>query len=62
MHLSTGQIIFALLTLTSFAVVLFFSYRRDSFIHKIHYKGAWKVLVAIIAVFLLYYILVHVLN
>ena len=36
---STGQMIFALLFATAFAVVIFLSYKKDKKLHSKNYKG-----------------------
>lgn len=51
--LTTGKLIFALSFLVVFVIAMFWSYKKDSFIDKIHFKGASKVLVITILVILL---------
>jgi hypothetical protein len=51
--LTTGKLIFALGFLVVFVIAMFWSYRKDSFIDKIHFKGASKILVITILVILL---------
>ncbi|HEX9981035.1 MAG TPA: hypothetical protein VGB50_10785 [Flavobacterium sp.] len=43
---STGQTVFAVLFLIAFIIVSIFVYRRDKSLHKEHYKGTHKVLIA----------------
>ncbi|MDF2452440.1 MAG: hypothetical protein K0S26_1944 [Bacteroidota bacterium] len=51
--LTTGKIIFALGFFVVFVIAMFWSYRKDSFIDKIHFKGASRILVITILVILL---------
>jgi hypothetical protein len=43
-----GQWIFAAFFLVSFIIVMIFAYRRDLRLHKIFYKGNYKVLIVFI--------------
>lgn len=56
--LTTGKLIFALSFLVVFVIAMFWSYRKDSFIDKIHFKGASKILVITILVILLMFLYV----
>jgi hypothetical protein len=42
---STGQLIFGLLFFIAFVIAMFFSYRKDARLHKIFYKGNYKILI-----------------
>ncbi len=42
---SQGQMIFAGLFLVTFIIVAIFVYRKDKRLHKVHYKGSYKVLI-----------------
>lgn len=56
--LTTGKMIFAAIFVVVFIVAMLWAYRKDSFINKIHFKGASKVLVITILVLLLMFIYV----
>lgn len=47
---STGQIYFALFFVIVFVLVLIWTYRKDLKLHKIHYKNAYVVALAALAV------------
>ncbi|RZJ36668.1 MAG: hypothetical protein EOO51_00705 [Flavobacterium sp.] len=40
-----GQLIFAASFLVAFVGVMIYVYRRDKFLHRIHYKGSYRVLI-----------------
>lgn len=42
---SQGQLIFALCFFIAFVIVMIFAYRKDLALHKIFYKGNYKVLI-----------------
>ncbi|EJL60064.1 hypothetical protein [Flavobacterium sp. CF136] len=42
---SQGQLIFAVCFFISFVIVMIFAYRKDLALHKIFYKGNYKVLI-----------------
>jgi len=46
---SIGQLIFAAIFFLAFVVVIIFSYRKDTVIHKKYYKGSLYVLFGFIA-------------
>jgi len=50
---STGQLIFALLFFCAFAIIIFFSYKKDKKLHKKYYKGSFWILIGFIAFVLL---------
>ncbi|MBA4239574.1 MAG: hypothetical protein C0448_02520 [Sphingobacteriaceae bacterium] len=56
--LTTGKLIFAAVFLVVFVVAMFWSYKKDSFINKIHFKGASKILVITILALLLLFLYV----
>jgi len=62
MNFSGGQALFAILFLVAFVVLMIFAYRKDAGINKIHYKGAYKVLIAIVVVFIVVYGLIRALH
>ncbi len=43
-----GQIIFTALFLLAFVSITIYVYRRDAILHKIYYKGSYKVLIGFI--------------
>lgn len=62
MNFSTGQLTFALIFLVAFVLLMIFAYRKDARINRIHYKGAYKVLIAIGLVFAIVYALIRILH
>ncbi|MDW8853050.1 hypothetical protein SD960_23315 [Flavobacterium sp. MMLR14_040] len=42
---SQGQLIFAICFFIAFVIVMIFAYRKDLALHKIFYKGNYKVLI-----------------
>lgn len=59
---STGQLIFAALFLVAFIGVLIFSYKKDTLLHKKHYKGSFFILLAFIAFILLLFFIKTMLD
>ncbi|MDF2450366.1 MAG: hypothetical protein K0R26_2870 [Bacteroidota bacterium] len=51
--LTTGKIVFALGFFIVFVVAMFWSYRKDSFTNKIHFKGASKILIITMVILIL---------
>lgn len=45
---SQGQLVFAALFFISFVIAMVYSYRKDLRLHKIYYKGNYKVLIGFI--------------
>ncbi|UUW08931.1 hypothetical protein NLG42_22875 [Flavobacterium plurextorum] len=43
---SQGQLIFGLCFFIAFVIVMIFAYRKDLVLHKVFYKGNYKVLIA----------------
>lgn len=58
MSFTEGQLIFALSFFALFAVAMIIAYRKDIQQTRFHSGGAWKVVIAVIAVFVLFYSLV----
>jgi hypothetical protein len=60
---SQGQLMFAAFFVIAFILLMFWSYRKDTKLHQIHYKnGAFKaglVCVIVIFVFVVLRILIH---
>ncbi|MCM8569144.1 hypothetical protein NE848_07130 [Gramella jeungdoensis] len=54
---STGQLIFAGLFLIAFIIVMIFSYRKDTRLHKKYYKGSIYVLIGFIFFILLLFLI-----
>jgi hypothetical protein len=42
---SQGQLVFALCFFIAFVIMMIFAYRKDAKLHKIFYKGNYKVLI-----------------
>jgi len=59
---STGQIIFAILFVTVFAIVMALMYRKDKALHKKNYKGVKWVLFTFISFVIFLFIIKHFLN
>lgn len=59
---STGQIIFGVLFFVAFAVVIFFSYRKDLKLHRKYYKGSLYILAGFILFILLLFVMKHFLK
>ncbi|KRD12709.1 hypothetical protein ASE21_02040 [Flavobacterium sp. Root901] len=55
---SQGQLIFGLCFFIAFVIVMIFAYRKDLALHKVFYKGNYKVLI----VFLLFIALLFVIK
>lgn len=55
---SKGQIIFAAVFAVVFAGVLIWSYRRDRKVNSLHFRKAYKVLIAIVLFILLQFVIV----
>jgi hypothetical protein len=43
-----GQLIFASLFLVAFIITMIYVYRKDISLHRLHYKGAFKVLIGFV--------------
>ncbi|KLT71454.1 MULTISPECIES: hypothetical protein [Flavobacterium] len=55
---SQGQLIFAVCFFIAFVIVMIFAYRKDLALHKIFYKGNYKVLLT----FLLFIVILFVIK
>lgn len=55
---SQGQILFGVCFFIAFVIIMIFAYRRDLKLHKVFYKGNYKVLLA----FLLFIVLLFVIK
>ncbi len=47
---SQGQLLFAVFFVTTFIILMIFSYRKDSKNHKLHYKGSLKIFLAFVLI------------
>jgi hypothetical protein len=56
--LTTGKMIFAAIFVVAFVIAMLWAYRKDSFIDKIHFRGASKILAISILVLLLLFLYV----
>lgn len=57
---SQGQLLFALCFFIAFVIIMIFAYRKDASLHKIFYKGNYKVLVGFMAfIVILFFIKVY---
>lgn len=60
---STGQIYFAIIFVIVFVTIMFFVYKKDLSLHKLHYKGSSKwVLVGFISFVVILFILKYYLK
>jgi len=60
---STGQIYFAIIFVIVFVTIMFFVYKKDLNLHKLHYKGSSKwVLVGFISFVIILFILKYYLK
>ncbi|PXY42794.1 hypothetical protein DMB65_01895 [Flavobacterium cheongpyeongense] len=55
---SQGQLIFAVCFFIAFVIVMIFAYRKDLALHKIFYKGNYKVLIS----FLLFIVILFLIK
>ncbi|PWB18665.1 hypothetical protein DCO46_22245 [Flavobacterium sp. HTF] len=55
---SQGQLIFAVCFFIAFVIVMVFAYRKDLSLHKVFYKGNYKVLIG----FLLFIVILFVIK
>ncbi|WP_239023090.1 MULTISPECIES: hypothetical protein [Flavobacterium] len=55
---SQGQLIFGVCFFIAFVIVMIFAYRRDLKLHKVFYKGNYKVLIG----FLLFIVILFVIK
>ncbi len=62
MSFSEGQLIFVIFFMTIFIVAMAIAYRKDLRQIGYLYKGVWKVVVAIIVIFSIFYALVKILS
>ncbi|MFC5977969.1 MULTISPECIES: hypothetical protein [Flavobacterium] len=54
---SQGQLIFAVCFFITFVIVMIFAYRKDLALHKIFYKGNYKVLIGFLLFILILFLI-----
>ena len=54
---TTNQIYFAVLFIFFFSVAIIISYSKDKKNHKLHYKGAFKILIGFIVAILILFLI-----
>lgn len=52
-----GQLIFASFFVVAFIFTMIYVYRKDIFLHRLHYKGAFKVLIGFIVFIALLFVI-----
>lgn len=52
-----GQWIFAACFFVAFVIAMFYAYRKDAGLHKIFYKGNFKILIAFMAFILMLFMI-----
>lgn len=45
---SQGQLVFACLFFIAFVIAMIYAYRKDLMLHKVYYKGNYKILIGFI--------------
>jgi uncharacterized membrane protein required for colicin V production len=57
---SQGQLVFAAAFFVAFVIAMIFAYRKDAKLHKIFYKGNYKILIGfIIFILILFFIKIY---
>ncbi len=62
MSFTDNQLIFASIFFVVFVIAIGFAYRKDVVMGKVHSKGVWKVVVAIVAVMTMFFAVVRFLG
>ena len=62
MVISKGQLIFAVIFFIVFVIVMVWAYRSERKTYKLHYKGVYVVLLALLGFVLIYRLAVHYFN
>ena len=52
-----GQWVFATFFVVAFIITMIYVYRKDVFLHRLHYKGAFKVLIGFIVFIALLFVI-----
>ncbi len=60
-NITTGHWIFAGVFFAAFIVYLFWAYRKDIELHRLHYRRAWYVLVTMILILFTFYVFKRIL-
>lgn len=62
MHLSQGQIIFAIVFFIGFVIAMLWAYRKDRNVNRIYYKGVYVVLIVMVVFIAMYNLAVRFLS
>lgn len=54
---SQGQLVFAVCFFVAFVIVIIFAYRKDSKLHKVFYKGNYKILISFVLFIVILFII-----
>lgn len=54
---SKGQMIFAVCFFVAFVIAMIYAYRKDALMHKIFYKGNYKILLGFIAFIVILFVI-----
>lgn len=54
---SQGQLVFAVCFFVAFVIAMVFAYRKDAKLHKIFYKGNYKILIGFIVFILILFMI-----
>jgi hypothetical protein len=54
---SQGQLVFAACFFVAFVIAMIFAYRKDAKLHKIFYKGNYKILIGFIVFILILFLI-----
>jgi uncharacterized membrane protein required for colicin V production len=54
---SQGQLVFAVCFFVAFVVAMIFAYRKDAKLHKMFYKGNYKILIGFIVFILILFLI-----
>nr|WP_276978524.1 hypothetical protein [Flavobacterium filum] len=60
---TTGQLLFALFFVVVFVLTMIYVYRKDLNLHRLHYKGSYKIVIGfILFILLLFFIKIFLKN
>ena len=54
---SQGQLVFAICFFVAFVIAMIYAYRKDANLHKIFYKGNYKILIGFIVFILILFLI-----
>jgi hypothetical protein len=54
---SQGQLVFAVCFFVAFVIAIIFAYRKDSKLHKVFYKGNYKILISFVLFIVILFII-----